>query len=309
MGCSGGSFFFARTWTLRVLKPIQQDPALDAQPLAIHDDLYIACEIERLGAVSQRVQQLTASVGISLNLSKSFYFQWPPLNPDLTNTLSHSCECRTRLQLLPDIPVRDWGGLEGGFLCNGTPTGAPHYVKAQLEKLVDKFKDRANVLLGLTGCTIQTGMLLHIYCVHTQMLHLLRGIPPSDGLAGARDIVETMRITVATITYTDPTLLEEAHNNKALARLRLPPTLGGAGLSALASTNQAAYTGSIAGCLVRLSALPLLSAGCARDPGPWDDRPDPLGAVYEAWHRGIAGPPLSSYVLGYITVGISFAIA
>jgi hypothetical protein len=100
-------------------------------------------------------------------LSKSFYFQWPPLNPDLTNTLSDSRECRTRLQLLPDIPVRDWGGLEGGFLCNGTPIGAPHYVKAQVEKLVDKFKNRANVLLGLTGCTIQPRMLLLIYCVHT----------------------------------------------------------------------------------------------------------------------------------------------
>jgi hypothetical protein len=93
-----------------------------------------------------------------------------------------------------------------------------------------------------------------------------------------------MRITVATITYTDPTLLEEAHNNKALAQLRLPLTLGGAGLSALASTYQAAYTGSIAGCLVRLSALPLLSAGCARDPGLWDGWNGPLGAVFEAWH-------------------------
>jgi hypothetical protein len=38
----------------------------------------------------------------------------------------------------------------------------------------------------------------------------------------------------------------------------------------------------------------LLSAGCARDPSLWDGRPGPLVAVYEAWHRGIAGPPLSS---------------
>jgi hypothetical protein len=147
---------------------------------------------------------------------------------------------------------------------------------------------------AIRQCTIQTRMLLLIYCVHTQMLHLLRGIPPSNRLAGARAINETMRITVATITYTNPTLLEEAHNNKALAQLRLPPSLGGAGLSALASTYQAAYKGSVAGCLVRLSALPLLSAGCARDPGLWDSRPGPLGAVYEAWHRGVAGPPLSS---------------
>jgi hypothetical protein len=109
-------------------------------------------------------------------------------------------------------------------------------------------------------------MLLLIYCVHTQMLHLLRGIPPSDGLAGAQEIDETMRITVATITFTNPALLEEAHNNKALAQLRLPPSFGGAGLCALASTYQAAYTGSLASCLDRLSALPLLSEGCARDP-------------------------------------------
>jgi hypothetical protein len=96
--------------------------------------------------------------------------------------------------------VREWCGPEGGFLCNGTPIGAPSYVKAQVEKLVGKFKDCANDLLNLTGCTIQTRMLLLIYCVHTQMLHLLRGIPPSDGLVGAREIDETMRITVATIT-------------------------------------------------------------------------------------------------------------
>jgi hypothetical protein len=84
------------------------------------------------------------------------------------------------------------------------------------------------------------------------------------------------------------------HNSKALAQLRLPPSFRGAGLPALASTYQAAYTGSIAGCLVRLSALPLLSEGCAHDRGLWENRPGPLGAVYEAWHRGIAGPPLAS---------------
>jgi hypothetical protein len=175
MGCSGGSFFFARTWTLRVLKPIKQDPALDAQPLAIHDDLYIyiACGIERLGPVSERVQQLAVSLGIALNLSKSFYFQWPPVNPNHTTVLSNSCECKRQLQLLPDIPVREWSGPQGGFLCNGTPIGAPRYVEAQVENLVGNFKASANVLLGLTGCSIQTRMLLLIYCVHTQMLHLL----------------------------------------------------------------------------------------------------------------------------------------
>lgn len=87
--------------------PIREDPALDAQPLAIHDDLYIACDIERLSPVSERVQQLAQSVGISLNLSKSFYFQWPPDNPDRSNMLTSSRECRQRLQLLLAIPVRE----------------------------------------------------------------------------------------------------------------------------------------------------------------------------------------------------------
>jgi hypothetical protein len=105
MGCSGGSFFFARSWTLHVLKTIQRDAALAAQPLAIHDDLYVGCAIEKLGPVSLRVKELAETVGISLNLRKSFYFQWPAASQTRANTLRDSRECRRRLGPLPEIPV------------------------------------------------------------------------------------------------------------------------------------------------------------------------------------------------------------
>jgi len=252
MGCSGGSFFFARSWTLRVLEPIQQDIDLAAQPSAIHNDLYIACAIEQLGSVSVRVKALAEAVGISLNLSKSFYFQWPAACRTRANTLVDSLECRSQLHLLHDIPVRERDGSNGGFMCNGTPIGSPRYIEAQMGVLVTTFKSHVEVLLSLTGCSLQTRMLLLIFCVHSKMLHLLRGVPPSAGLRGAREIDEAMRLAVATVTYTNPDLLSASHNNEALAQLQLPPSFGGAGLAALASTYQAAYTGSIAGCPERV---------------------------------------------------------
>jgi hypothetical protein len=114
MGCSRGSFFFARSSTVHVLKPIQQDAALAAQPLAIHDDLYVGCAIEKLGPISVRVKELAETVGISLNLRKPFYFQWPAASQTRTNTLSDSRECRRRQGLLPEIPVRRCPALRQG---------------------------------------------------------------------------------------------------------------------------------------------------------------------------------------------------
>jgi hypothetical protein len=167
-----------------------------------------------------------------------------------------------------------------------------------LVTLVATFKSCVEVLLGLTGCSIQTRMLLLIYCVHSKMLHLLRGVPPppSAGLQAAREIDEGMRLAVAAVTYTNPELLSASHNNKALAQLRLQPSFGGASLTALEKTYQAAYTGSIAiaGSLTRMGDIPLLANSCNLHTDQWDGRPGPLGEVYEAWHRGIAGPPLSS---------------
>jgi hypothetical protein len=137
-------------------------------------------------------------------------------------------------------------------------------------------------------------MLLLIYCVHSKMLHLLRGVPPSAGLETAREIDEAMRLAVAAVTYTNPELLSASHNNKALAQLQLQPSFGGACLTALEKTYQAAYTGSIAGSLTRMGDIPLLANSCNLQTDQWDGWPGPLGEVYEAWHRGIAAPPLSS---------------
>jgi hypothetical protein len=103
-----------------------------------------------------------------------------------------------------------------------------------------------------------------------------------------------MRLAVAAVTYTNPELLSASHNNKPLAQLQLQPSFGGARFTALEKTYQAAYTGSIAGSLTRMGDIPLLANSCNLQADQWDGRPGLLGEVYEAWHRGIAGPPLSS---------------
>jgi hypothetical protein len=77
-------------------------------------------------------------------------------------------------------------------MCNGTPIGAPRFVEAQADKLVGTFKAYVGVLLSLSGFSIQTRMLLLIFCVHSKMLHLLRGVPPSEGLRSAREIDEAL---------------------------------------------------------------------------------------------------------------------
>eukprot|EP00962_Isochrysis_galbana_P016527 scaffold4745_cov125-Isochrysis_galbana.AAC.1 len=96
------------------------------------------------------------------------------------------------------------------------------------DDLVGSFTKCVDVLLGLTGCSIQTRILLLIFCVHSKILHLLRGIPPSEGLRSAREIDEVMRMAVATVTYTDPSLLSAEHNNKALTQLGCAARGGGA---------------------------------------------------------------------------------
>ena len=294
MGCSGGSFYFSRTWTLRVLKVVVERFS-GAQPFAICDDLHVVCDIGELGAISVLAIELAATVGIELNADKSFYIQFPPEHPTALNTLRDSRECRERLALLATIPVREWDGPEGGFMCNGAPIGSPRYVEDQLDLLVASISKAVSMLLGLVGCSIQTRMVLLIYCVHSKMLHLLRAVPPSAGLEATRRIDETLRVAIATITFTAPELLEESHNNKALAQLCLPPSFGGAGLAALERTHPAAFLGSVASCLKLLSKVGLLADALGGPTADWEGGAGPLGNVFEVWHRGVGnGPAFSS---------------
>ncbi len=290
MGCSGGSFYFSRTWTLRVLKVVvERFPG--AQPFAICDDLHVVCDISELAAISVLVIELAVAVGIELNADKSFYIQFQPEDPTTLNTLRNSREFRERLDLLETIPIRKWDGPDGGFMCNGALIGSQRYVEDQL---VESFGKAASTLVGLVVRSIQARMVLLIYCVHSKMLHLLRAVLPLAGLEATRRIDETLRGAIATITFTAPKLLEEGHNNTALAQLRLPQSFGGAGLAALEYTHPAALIGSLASCLKLLGKVDLLYDALCGSTADWEGGGGPLSNVFEVWRNGVGSSPALS---------------
>ena len=169
-------------------------------------------------------------------------------------------------------------------------------MSAQLDKAASKFKQAVDVLRRLTRCSVQTRMLLLIKCVHAKPLHLLRGVPPAHGLDFARQVDDMVAAAVAVFTYNDISYLDRAHPNKARLQLGLPPSYGGAGLTSLEETYQAAYVASVALCLPRLEELPPLTSVCAAaNAHSWGSRrPGPLAAVHKAWYFGTGGPPLAS---------------
>jgi len=290
-GCSGGSFFFALSWTKRVLQPVKAAIA-SACPLAIHDDTYVICDPADLGTVSKMITTRAAAVLVTLNPTKSFYFQFPPecstpLNPTLT--ISNDPACRRQLGLMDSIPVREWDA-GGGFMCNGLPIGSPAFVDARLEEFVTNIAGAATVLSSLNGCTVQERFLLLVFCINSRGNHLLRAVPPSVGIATAARVDDTIRSTAAFITFTEPSLLDADHANHALKQLRFPPSKGGAGLASLVDNYPAAYLGSLANTLDHIRGVgPIADVVAEGKAGDWLQHDGPLRDAYRIWNVGI-GP-------------------
>jgi hypothetical protein len=288
-GCSGGSFYFALSWTKHVLEPVRA-AVPSAHPLGICDDTYIICDAADLGAVSREVTTRAADVLVTLNLTKSFYFQFksePSTVLNATLNISNDLDCRRQLGLIDNIPVREWDA-GGGFMCNGLPIGSPSFVEERLKKFEANIAGAATVLTSLNGCSVQDRVLLLVFCINSKGNHLLRAVPPSAGMATAGRLDEIICATAAHITFTDPRLLDAAHPNHALKQLRLPPSKGGAGLASLADTYPAAYIGSLANTLDHLRGIdPIADVVAEGSADDWRNHTGPLLDVYRIWGVGL----------------------
>ena len=202
--------------------------------LSYLDDLTVSGDAADTLAALDTLKAELANIGLTINLTKTKLFS----PTGLSEAVSAAAD-NLEITVVPP---------SSGFTLMGIPMGSPEFVATALLSRTETLAQRTNALIASARASptlAQNHYRLLRFCIASANTYLLRAVKPSltEDFADNVDALVTgtaLELMELPRTATSPDEVRAVH------RLQLPASLGGAGLGSHARTRVAAY---IAGCV------------------------------------------------------------